>query len=229
MTNITVIVCMRDLLTWPKAMIECIEKFSNLESILLVDNDSTYPPLIEYYEKTPHKVIKLGKNAGHKAPWLPEVKAQIATNFYVVTDPDLDLTGVPNDCLYQLAYCLAKSPWVGKVGLGLTIDDVPPESLYYRHVQSYERMWWRQPLIQGKFRNAPVDTTFAVYNKTLLDEHHICGVRMEKPYVASHIPWRLTPQEAENNEEFQYFLQRANDSSSYLTSIEKLKRGERIV
>jgi hypothetical protein len=191
-------------------MVARIEEFERLEEILIIDNGSTYEPLLHWYETIPHKVIKVG-NLGHTAPWSPEVKERIRTGFYVVTDPDLDLSQTPSDCLLVLARCLAANPRVGKVGLGLTFDRVTPASPYYAHVQTCERGFWSLPLDPGGYRWAPVDTTFAMYHKTVVDEYRICGVRMDRPYVAEHVPWSVvTP-----DQEFSYYLARANASSSY--------------
>ena len=34
-------------------------------NIYIIDNDSTYPPLLEYYKKCPYPVYMLNKNIGH--------------------------------------------------------------------------------------------------------------------------------------------------------------------
>jgi hypothetical protein len=36
---------------------------------IIVDNASTYPPLLSWYETNPCKVIRLSINCGHRAPW----------------------------------------------------------------------------------------------------------------------------------------------------------------
>ena len=37
--------------------------------IYILDNASTYPPLLSYYESCPFEVIRLGRNLGFKALW----------------------------------------------------------------------------------------------------------------------------------------------------------------
>ncbi len=208
--SVTVIINNRDLLSWPRAMIERIERFERLAQILIVDNGSTYPPLLEFYAETPHTVVWLD-NRGHSAPWSPEVLALVATRYYVVTDPDLDLYETPSDCLPHLMRCLQRFPRAGKIGLGLRIDDVPVSSPYFHHVNSLERGYWSLPLLDGLVRPAPVDTTFAIYDRSLLSRYVVCGGRTDAPYTARHWPWSvITP-----NDEFRYYLERANHSSSY--------------
>ncbi len=40
-----------------------------MTNLVILDNDSTYPPLLEYLDSTPHTVFRLGRNIGHTAPW----------------------------------------------------------------------------------------------------------------------------------------------------------------
>jgi len=207
---VTVVINNRNLLTWPKAMLERIEQFRSLAEIIIVDNGSTYEPLLDWYEGLAHRVIR-ADNLGHAAPWAPQINEKIATNLYVVTDPDLDLSKTPLDCLEHLAKCLAIFPRALKVGLGLDTANIPVESPYYQHVNSYEKSLWNLPLLGGLVRPAPVDTTFAIYDKGLMNAYKVAGGRADFPYVAGHIPWALV----ERSEEFEYYLATANRSCSY--------------
>jgi GT2 family glycosyltransferase len=211
---VTVIINNCNLLTWPRAMVAAIEGFADLDSILIVDNGSTYPPLLDWYAGVAHPVVRLA-NLGHTAPWTPEVKARVKTRYYVVTDPDLDLAETPRDCLGHLRACIERYPEAGKIGLGLRIDDVPPQSPYYAHVNQLEKSYWNLPLLEGGVRPAPVDTTFAIYDKRLLDRYWVCGGRTDHPYTARHLPWSVVERDAE----FQYYLDHATSSSSYKTIV----------
>lgn len=217
--KVTVIINNRNLLTWPKAMIKKIQNFDSLAEIIIIDNDSSYLPTLDWYKTLPHKVIKL-PNIGHKAPWIHEVNNQIRTEFYVVTDPDLDLSNVPNDCLTHLAMCLCRFKEYGKIGLSLDISAIPLDSAYYNHVNTFEKSYWDSPLISNLIRQAPIDTTFAIYNKKLLNTYKKCGARTDKPYTARHLPWDLT----EHDEEFSYYLKHANSSSSYVRFIKNINK-----
>src|SRR5262245_36882917 len=212
MQTVTVIVNNRDLLTWPRAMLAELGRFSAIEEVVIVDNASTYRPLLDWYRTLPNKIFFLD-NVGHRAPWTREVLDYIKTDFYVVTDPDLDLSAVPRDCLEHLMNCLTRFPRFGKIGLGLEVEDIPHDSPYYAHVNGYERSLWKLPLIEGTVREAPVDTTFAIYHRKILNEYRVCGARTDYPYVAKHIPWSLT----EMDQEFSYYVHNAGDSSSYKT------------
>ena len=207
--KVTVVLINRNLHTWPSSMIKSIEKYDSLHEII-IDHQSTSQDTLEMYNTLTHRVV-YEKNLGHKSPWINNINCQIETNFYVVSDPDLDLSGVPNDCLDTLKLTLSKFPELEKVGLGLDIESVPVESPYFTHVNSYEKSLWKLPLLEGSFRLAPVDTTFAIYHKRIMNQYKICGARLNFPYVAKHIPWTLT----RIDKEFAYYLQEANSSSSY--------------
>lgn len=189
--------------TWLPDMVRDIFAMENVGDVYIIDNASTYPPLLEYYKHTPAKVIYLDRNMGHKSPWLSGVIEQLATPFYVVTDPDLSLSGIPRNCLTHLlkGYQRYKHLNINKAGLGLSIKDVPKTN-HTKFIREYEFDYmWRRPL-DPEFFNATCDTTFALYNKynfvwevdpvTCSDFTH--GVRANYPYVAKHMPWYDDPE-----------------------------------
>jgi hypothetical protein len=182
-----------------------------LKEIILVDNGSTNRELLQWYKDCPYRVLFLD-NLGHKAPWLSGLIDQISTDLYVVTDPDLDLSDLPDDTLLHLAHLLRENPALEKVGLGLQTGNISPASPYYDHVQSYESLLQGGEVVAGAFVKASVDTTLAIHDRRVLSDYKICGVRTVAPYVARHIPWHVEVPDAE----FLYYLDHANaESSSY--------------
>ena len=214
--KVTVVINNRNLLTWPKEMVSCIEQFDNLHEIVIVDNDSTYEPLLQWYREIKHRVIRLDRNIGHRAPFTPEILSQIGTDHFVVTDPDLGLLNVPKDALIVMQSFLDSQP-VEKVGLSLEYRTVPKASPYYKHVNTWEKHLHRTPLIANGLRQSPVDTTFAMYSKKKRTDYFIGGARMDWPYIARHYPWEVIVPDAE----FKYYLDRANGSSSYTGFVNK--------
>ncbi len=55
-------------LEYLKILLDGLEN-RNYTNIYILDNQSTYPPLLEFYKKTKHKVIFLEKNYGFRALW----------------------------------------------------------------------------------------------------------------------------------------------------------------
>lgn len=159
--------------------------------------------MLEYYKNTPAKVIYLGKNLGHRSAWISDVVEQLATQFYVVTDPDLSLAGVPKNCLTHLlkGYERYKHLHINKAGLALEIKDVPrTKHTEFIHQFEVDHMWCRP--LDHEFFHASCDTTFALYNKQSFiwdvdPKTHAdfsFAVRSNYPYVAKHMPWYDNPE-----------------------------------
>lgn len=163
----TVIINNFNLFSWPRSMVNKIEKMNGVEKIIIVDNGSTYSETLDWYKKINHEIIYLN-NIGHTAPWESAVKERILTDYYVVSDPDLGISSLPNDTFYHLASILKYRPYLNKVGLGI----YPPNLIYKDlYPMSYEgEIFYNSlPIISKLYRNAQVDTTFAMYNKNSID------------------------------------------------------------
>ena len=159
------------------------------ERIYLVDNDSSYPPLLEFYEQTPHVVIRLRENVGHLAPWEAGVIERYAPSEpYVVSDPDILPTDeCPTDAASELLRILETHDGYCKAGLGLVIDDLPEHYALRRYVQGWEQQHWVNEIAPGVFA-APVDTTFAAYRSGAPFRKQP-ALRTGAPYLARHLPW----------------------------------------
>ena len=83
-----------------------------------------------------------------------------------------------------------------------------------------ERAYWQLPLFEGGIRPAPVDTTFAIYDKKLMHRYAVGGGRTDTPYTARHLPWSVV----EPDDEFNYYLSHADEA---FCSYKKLVRGAR--
>ena len=222
--------------TWLPDMVRDIFAMDNVGEVYIIDNASTYAPLLEYYENTPAKVIYLDRNLGHKSPWLSDVISQLATPYYVVTDPDLSLSGVPRNCLTHLlkGYERYKHLHINKVGLALEIKDLP-KTKHTEFVRDFEfNNMWRRPL-DPEFFHATCDTTFALYNKNKfiwdvdpanhLDFTH--AIRSNYPYVAKHMPWYDDPENPSQEDMFVWSVLRL-DSAGW-TSEKAIQAGVRKV
>jgi hypothetical protein len=178
-----------------------------------VDNGSTYEPLLDWYATKPCEVISLGENAGHQAPWLCGLVERLGSPMYAVTDPDLDLSKTSRQTIVKCVEWLQMFPTVGKVGLSLRWDDVPPRSSYYTHVNTYEANRQQGSRIVNAAKiDVPIDTTFAVYNR---QDYFIGGVSLLES--ARHIPWYYSEKERKADKEFSQYLASASAASSYKT------------
>jgi hypothetical protein len=190
--NVQIVINSRDRLTPLAALITWLRnaKYTNL---VILDNQSTYPPLLEYYEKLGKSVnvIKLGKNLLSKALWCWASARHVIQTPFVYTDPDVVPT---EDCPHDIIEFLLKvSDALGepyKVGLSLKIDDIPDCYSQAERVRKWEAQMWKTVI--GTVDSVPiyqagVDTTFALY--PAFRPFQISGVRVGAPYLARHLPW----------------------------------------
>ncbi|CAN5593537.1 hypothetical protein BH10ACT2_BH10ACT2_00250 [soil metagenome] len=164
-------------------------KRADQNEIWLIDNDSTYPPLVAFLAATEHRVVPAGRNWGHRAPWLTGTIQRNARNrYFVVTDPDVVPDDqCPLDALEHFRAILDRNPNLHKVGFGLRIDDLPDHYALAKDVVAWETRFWEQPIEDGLFA-APIDTTFALY-RPLRRHNDAAAARTGAPYLARHLPW----------------------------------------
>jgi hypothetical protein len=199
-------------LTLPKNMAEWIAS-KGCEPVF-IDNNSDYQPLLKYYENCPFKVVRLKDNYGHKVLWNPDLTLLhelIGSDRYIVTDPDLDLSGVPDDFADIMHLGLDKYKIYDKCGLSLEINDLPDTREGRLVRNKFEKKYWTNPL-DDIFFLADTDTTFAMYREGVR-HYSYSAIRINRPYTARHIPWyydRLR----DLPEDEQYYFKNATRSSS---------------
>ena len=166
---------------------------------VFVDNNSDYPPLLDYYKTTPYEVVRMRENYGYKVIWEQGILDKFGiTGNYIVSDPDLDLSGIPDDFLSVLEEGLRKYPQYDKCGFSLDINDVPATS--FSPVE-WEAQFWQNPL-DDRYFSAAIDTTFALYK---VRHHSFKAIRTNRPYTARHLPWYYFKFEDMPKDEQYYF------------------------
>jgi hypothetical protein len=196
-----IFIIIRDRFSHLVRLINWLEQ-QKLKRIVLVDNDSRFPPLVDYLNKTTYQVLEMGRNTGHTGLWSSGIiKILLPDDFYVVTDPDIIPTSPGKDTLKHLYKIHAKYPYHLKVGLGLKIDDIPDHYVLKKEVIRWESQFWKYPLEDGVFE-AGVDTTFALY-KPYTYQHFIHpSLRTGAPFIARHLPWYTQSRRLSNEEVF---------------------------
>lgn len=192
----------RNLLTWPKNMVEWMTNHPDIEPII-IDNVSTYSPLLEWYDTNPCRIIKMAQNYKHKVLWTTGLfQSEVKENYYIVTDPDIDLSSVPYDVVDRLIEGIEKYNQP-KVGLALKISDLPVDGPNTEQILKWESSMWSNPL-ENDFYAAPIDTTFALCSRERCRTHMIGGIRLGGEYTCRHLPFYLTPTNV--TEEYDYYL-----------------------
>ena len=203
-------------LEWPLAMAEYLIQVPEIE-VVFIDNNSTYIPLLEWYEKQNRfEVIRLNQNYGHKVFWEQNIIEQ-ASDYYIVTDPDLDLSKIPLDFMEVLKEGFDKFPYRCKCGFSLEIDDFIEKTNYQQYITNIESSYWNMNFDGKFFYNSAIDTTFALYHKSR--GNNLTGVRTGRPYVARHLPWYYTKDNL--TEEDIYYINSATESCSAKPQMEQ--------
>ncbi|MBE8954575.1 MAG: tetratricopeptide repeat protein [Quinella sp. 2Q5] len=192
--------------------------------IFVLDNASTYPPLLEYYAALETdrrvKIIRLEKNFGFKALWLSNIleRLNIATP-YVYTDPDVvPAEDCPKDFLKRLMEILGDNHEIRKVGLGLVWEDITffqsdrmkkIESDYYDGSRVGDELYFTQ-----------VDTTFALYANV---RHYSVRLAMRTAgdLRARHLPWYFDYDNLPDDE--RYYIAHAENFSSTVNQFRNRK------
>ena len=91
--DIPIIINSFNRLTTLRRLIASLEQ-RGLTNIHILDNCSTYPPLLEWYatDGRRYDIIRLPKNLGFKALWKHRpTRKRFCGDYYIYTDPDLEL------------------------------------------------------------------------------------------------------------------------------------------
>ena len=195
--RVPIFICCRDRVSSLRKLVTWLEQAGH-QNITLIDNGSTYEPLLAFYHDTTHKVVKLEHNAGSRALWDMDLTPNA---FYVYTDPDIvPVETCPLDVVAHLHELLERHPKFSKAGLGLHLDDVP---------ETLRSLEWERSLVSPERElslgayDSLIDTTFALYRPGAPFEYE--AIRTGAPYEARHLPWYVT----EPDDEDRYYLDRA--------------------
>lgn len=189
------------------------------QNIHILDNQSTYTPLLDFYKTTKYKVHFLDKNYGFRALWKSKLYHKFKGNFFVYTDSDLEiLEDCPNDFLEYFREELIKNRFFSKIGFSLKIDDLPDHYSLKDEVIKWETQFYKNK--KGNLYKAAVDTTFALYRpfsfKHLRSKHANC-YRTALPYQMRHLPWYV---DHNNLSEEELFYLKTTQVDSWVKKLE---------
>lgn len=192
---------------------------------VIVDNLSTYPPLLSYLKELESEflVYRCPQNFG---PHGLQKNFNIVADFYkektkndlphpiVITDPDLDLSNIPDDGLSKLFEVYEKDN-VGryvKYGFSIEYKDIGNNSLQnIQSIQEQTRLQSIRTEIGGIIGyNSAIDTTFHLYAWKRAGHIPLRVVfrpafRLAPPYTCRHLPY-YWDQEALKTEEVSYYI-----------------------
>lgn len=218
--DIPVFIISRDRVASLAKLVSWLEA-EGMRNIIIVDNDSTFPALVEYLAATPHSVVQLGRNVGHTAPWDTGLVEKLAKNRpFIVTDPDVVPEAQACGAIQHMCWLLNRHPDCVKVGLGLRIDDLSDHYEMKKSVIAHESRYWVNPVPGGAFY-APVDTTFALH-RAGTGYCVLPALRTDAPFLARHDPWYMDSKNPPA--EFVYYRDNASPSMTWGVSVDDTAR-----
>lgn len=187
--DVAIFIISRDRLNCLQDLICILEKWG-YHNLHIMDSDSEYSPLLEYYEELPYPIYRL-KNLGPVSPWCVDAVADIRANQeFIVTDPDVyPSSECPDDVVDRMFWVLGKNDRYDKVGPSLNIFNLPDHYPHKKEAIKWEKQFWHN---RGPDRtwNSPVDTTFSLHRRGT--EYKITeALRLDRPYMFDHMPWYL--------------------------------------
>jgi glycosyltransferase involved in cell wall biosynthesis len=210
-----------------KALINFLQERKH-KNIVIVDNNSTYPPLLDYYKTIEQDVTieRMNKNYGHMVFWENrELYNKYSKGYHIITDADIiPNENLPSNYIRQLLDILDKNKNVTKVGFALRIDDIPD---YYQHKQKvleWEKKHWENNIGNNLYLNE-LDTTFAIYPPRYKYDllNFYSAIRVAGDFTAKHNGWYIDNQNLTEEEE--YYFETANDSNSWKIETKKINNG----
>lgn len=185
----------------------------NCKNIMVLDQNSTNPQLVDFLNSVEDcvTIVRLAEN--HGPHWFfTSGFALKLPRFYAYTDCDLYFNeNLPSDFIAQLA-SLTEQLSASRVGLAIDVskpDDIVDTQFRVNGrmwtVASWEAQFWMDKVeIEGyEIYRAPIDTTFAVYNRTFMDPIVLRSIERRRFYVGEtqdcyriagdftcvHMPW----------------------------------------
>jgi hypothetical protein len=168
-------------------MVEQLKCYTN--NIYIVDNCSTYVPLINYLNSTDVKVIRKNNNYGHFVVYGDDIRL-IGGSKYIITDPDLFLNKqLPKNFIDILCF-LSDKYKAYKVGFALDITNNIRDDVFFGgyNIKTWESQFWSNKISDPQYElyNALIDTTFCLIN---YDYDQSNSIRVAGEFTAIHRPW----------------------------------------
>ena len=228
LSNIPIYIICYNRLSYLQKIIQWLEKY-NLNNIHIIDNCSSYPPLLEYLKKTPYKVHKMKENLGHMVFFKADEFKQIRENeYYILTDPDvIPIEECPIDFINYFFQILQNYPNATKVGFSLKTDDLNENMPTTEVIRKWEKQFYKKKLTTNPpyLYDSCLDTTFAMYRpmKKITKDNFYKAIRTGYPYEARHLPWYKDLSVLDEEDEFYNKTDAGSGNWNNLANLDCLK------
>lgn len=213
MFDIPIVINNFNRLTTTKRLVEDLYQMG-YRNIHVLDNNSTYPPLLEWYEFigefTFCRVEKLCENLEQLAIYNSGYINKFEELPWVAyTDSDIELSPTTPKEFISLLIEKAEKYGYTKAGLALRYDDLPDND-YANHYRNWEQRYWQKELEKDVY-DAHIDTTFCIIKPGFPFDYK--ALRVAGDLTALHKPWYVDFSHLD--EEEKYYLQHSKDWSTY--------------
>lgn len=236
--DIPIVIPVFNTVSYLKLTINQLEERGLGDNVIVCDNNSEYPPMVEYLEELSktRSVVFWGENLGPRAYSENKEICQSMPKYFIVTDPDLILNkDMPKNFIDKMKR-IVDMYGVSKAGLAIDIDSPEERERFFNphQVDLWERNYWSRPLEQYPEKDqlyaAPIDTTFCLYNRDrfLLEIDNVPGrmtcntsaIRIAGRFTCRHMGWWA--EQPLTEEEYEFYKNTHTWSS---TENEKKKLG----
>lgn len=216
--NLTAVIIGYNLFTYIKQMVKQLKKYT--KDIVILDNQSFFPPLIDFYEKEyPYSLLRMKNNYGFEVYQKPFMQ-NILGDVYLLTDPDLEFhPELPDNFLDELLK-IQNHFFAHRVGFALKIDSENLRRDMYLHqkkLEDWEKTFWVDrkeypPRPEMEIYAAKIDTTFCLINQKI---PNILQLRVGGNYTCRHLPWYKDFHLELQPGEYESYLLRNNSSNFF--------------
>lgn len=226
--SIPIVILNRDRLN-PLVEQVAVLKSKGYNNIIVIDNQSTYQPLLDWYSLNLVDVFYNNITANSNTAFRDLVAAKhpkftaIVSNWYVFNDSDIiPLSTVPDNFVDDLVYYAIRHQKT-KVGMSIKIDDINLDYPLNAWVHGYESSYWTNGIKDGEVElyPHPIDTTFAVHAPNTQPTWSNDTLRVGVPYIVKHAPFYYDPENLPDDEK--YYLAHMNKQSSNWSSKVEIK------
>lgn len=194
-------------LTSTKKMVEDLFRLNGNARIHIIDNASTYPPLLEWYDHVKND-ITIYRHTTNKGCWsffYSGYSNQCKDDYYTYSDADLELNpNMPHN--WQEILMDYHKRWKRKASLVLRMDDIPEGDVKER-IKIHQQVCWGKTEEENVWHGV-TDMTFSFDSKA--SGYRYDSVRIGGNFACRHLPWYLDFTRPLDEEE-RYYLEHLDD------------------
>ena len=204
-SDVPIVIPVFNTVSYARHMIDQLTRLTMLDRVIVCDNGSDYPPMIDYLNElseTCH-VVFWGENKGPR--YYTENKEILLSmpEYFIVTDPDLILNEhMPKNFIDKMKR-IVDMYGVSKAGCAIEIMDEEERSRFFNadQVDRWESNYWTRKLEQypevDDLYAAPIDTTFCLHNRDKFAQEidfarmtcNTSAIRIAGRFTCRHMGW----------------------------------------